>query len=56
MIKKQDKEVVKVLTIMAVSAKEILKNIRKKDTQPLSKAQKILTDLKSEYLGTQAAE
>ena len=56
MIKKQDKEIVKVLTIMAVSAKDILKNIKKKDTQPLSKAQQILADLKTQYLETPVAE
>ena len=55
-MKKQDKEIVEVLTTIEVSAKSILKNIKKKDISPLSEAKKMLKDLKSRYSECSTAE
>ena len=55
-MKKQDKEIIKVLTIIEMSAKSILKNIKKKDTLPLFEAEQMLKNLKSQYSECSAAE
>ena len=55
-MKKQDKEIIKVLTIIEMSAKSILKNVKKKDTLPLFEAEQMLKNLKSQYSECSAAE
>lgn len=51
-----DKEIIEVLNVISVSAKKVLKNVKKKDTLPISEAEQLLCKLKSQYLKNIAAE
>ena len=51
-----DKEIIEVLNVISVSAQKVLKNVKKKDTLPISEAEQLLCKLKSQYLKNIAAE
>lgn len=55
-MKKDNKEVIMVLNIMAASAKKVLKNVKKKDMQPTAQAEQFLRELKARCLDNRAAE
>jgi len=56
MKKIQDKEMVKVLTIMAEAAQKVLKKVRKKEMQPAAEAEQLVNDLKAKHQGCSAAK
>ena len=51
-----NKEVVDVLNTISLSAKKLLKNVKKKDMSTISEARKMLEKLKADYPECMAAE
>lgn len=56
MKKCNEQEVVEVLSNMSVSAKAVLKNVKKKDLHAVEEAEQMLGKLKVKYALTAAAE
>ena len=56
MKKIQDKEMIKVLTIMAEAAQKVLKKVRKKDIHATAEAEQMMNELKAKHQGCSATK